>query len=132
MLLLSKNLGSSLLNHEPRLFKETPNIPALVNTIRSASLFIGNDSLCAHIANSLSIPSLVFIGSVNPEFRFADAQPDFHIMQNGCEFAGCYHTVIGTAGASCVLEGSQNVKCCTFTKEQVLNKLNLILKNYNV
>ena len=127
VIVVSANLSYCVLNHESHLRKATPTMEALINTIRSASLFIGNDSLPAHIANSLNIPSLIFMGSVNPEYRFTDIQPDFHIMQNGCEFSGCYHKVVGIAGADCVLEGKEKVKCCTFTKAQIIRKLSSII-----
>lgn len=105
------------------------SIRELMQVIKDASLFIGIDSGPSHIAASLRIPSLVFFGSVNPEYRHFKELFNGKFLQQYCEYAFCYHEVIGGAGQTCKLVGDGGVpKCCIHSDEIVLEAVKKILK----
>lgn len=130
---LTSNLNHSLLKHRPELFVHTPNIDSVLCVLSNASVFIGTDSLLAHLANSLNIPSCIFIGSVNPDYRYAQTNWNFHFLQHPCEKSGCYHSVKSSCtGGTCKLVGREYVKCCTYTKEYVQEKIRKVLEEKEV
>jgi len=105
------------------------SLPDLIVTIGAATAFIGMDSLPAHFANSLNIPSAIFIGSVNPEYRYLTLDTPFQFIQNPCARAGCYHEVFSLDGQPCSYrkKSSKYLQCCTYTLDQVLEKVERIL-----
>jgi hypothetical protein len=103
------------------------NLEELFGTIEQCDLFIGLDSGPAHIANLLKIKSFLFFGSVKPELRLDMDNFQGHIFQSPCEFAGCYHSAIGTRGAICKIVGEfGEPPCCVHKSNEVLE---IIKKN---
>lgn len=104
------------------------NLRELIQLINHSSLFIGVDSGPSHIAASLNIPSIIFFGSVNPWFRHFKSKFKGVILQQYCEYAGCYHEVIGGSGQECKLVGKNGVpKCCVHSDQILLNALDTII-----
>jgi heptosyltransferase-3 len=98
--------------------------------IKKSSFFMGIDSGPSHIAASLGTPSLVFFGAVNPDYRHFRELFKGHILQQACEFAGCYHQA-GEAEPDCRLVGKSGIpKCSLHTTEYVRNHIDLLIKEY--
>ena len=105
----------------------------LIAAISQATLFIGLDSGPAHIAACFSIPSLVFMGPVIPERRHILQQFNGVLLQNPCEFAGCFHNTQSPTGQPCQLTDAQGKHvCCTFTTQQINAVLSQIIQNYKI
>ncbi|MBZ5856367.1 glycosyltransferase family 9 protein [Flavihumibacter profundi] len=117
----------------PQYYQST-SIREMIALMSKASLFIGIDSGPSHIAASLEIPSIVFFGAVNPEFRHFKDQFKGIILQQFCEYAGCYHTnPIAYKSHSCRLVGDSGIpKCCNFTTIQVVDTINELVAKYNI
>lgn len=108
------------------------SIRQLIALIYNASLFIGIDSGPSHIAASLNIPSVLFFGSVNPQFRHFKEMHNAVIMQKPCVYAGCYHNLENELhGNTCKIVGSEGMPPCTIhTTQELIDNLNkLILKS---
>ncbi|HEY2720997.1 MAG TPA: glycosyltransferase family 9 protein [Chitinophagaceae bacterium] len=131
--LRSKNLPVVLTGnyHEPLrdaiLFKGS--IRQLIQLISNCRFFIGVDSGPSHIAASLHKPSLIFFGSVNPEFRHFPGLFKGYFLQQPCEYAGCYHEVISGRGQPCRLVGDEGIpKCSVHTTEYVTRYIDLLME----
>jgi ADP-heptose:LPS heptosyltransferase len=110
---------------------ETSSVRALITLIHKASFFIGADSGPSHIAASLGTPSLIFFGSVNPWYRHLPHSFNGLILQQFCQFAGCYHEVIGTSGQTCKLVGDEGIPMCSLhTNEYVIEKIETLITKY--
>jgi ADP-heptose:LPS heptosyltransferase len=112
---------------------KTHSLRELINLIYHSHFFIGLDSGPSHIAACLQKPGLIFFGAVNPLFRHL---PEFFkglFLQQPCEYAGCYHEVIGTGQQTCRLVGNNGIpKCCLHTNDDVLNNVNMLIRQYNL
>lgn len=106
----------------------TPTEPMLAYVIAGASFFIGIDSGPSQIAMACGVKSVVFFGSVAPEFRYCDMS-NITIMQRNCPLGldGCYHSTISETGVACVVDHNQP-PCITWTAEQVIDNIKQILK----
>lgn len=82
----------------------TYNEGMLAWIIAGAKYFIGIDSGCAQIAVACGVPSVIFFGSVFPEYRYV-LNDKIKVIQNPCPAVkdGCYHDVISTVGQDCVV-----------------------------
>lgn len=101
----------------------------LIQLINGCRFFIGVDSGPGHIAVSLRKPVLLFFGSVNPAFRHFREQLNGYILQQQCEFAGCYHGVISGKGQSCKLVGDNGIpKCSLHTTANVQHHIDLLMQ----
>jgi len=100
----------------------TPTEQMLLLLLKGAELFIGADSGCAQIAVALGIPSVIFFGSVNPEYRYANFD-NIEVIQNGCNRAGCYHEAVSVKGIDCFYN-PHKPPCCQFNYKQVIEKIN--------
>lgn len=98
--------------------------------IKKSSLFIGIDSGPSHIAASLGTPSLLFFGAINPDYRHFRELLKGHILQQACEFAGCYHTS-QKEEVDCRLVGNSGIpKCSLHTTEYVKGQIDSVIKAY--
>jgi heptosyltransferase-3 len=98
--------------------------------IKKSSFFIGIDSGPSHIAASLGTPSLIFFGAVNPNYRHFRELFKGHILQQACEFAGCYHEA-GKGEPDCRLVGNSGIpKCSLHTTAYVRTYIDLLIKEY--
>ena len=105
----------------------------MMGLIRGASFFIGIDSGPSHIAAALGTPSLIFFGAVNPDFRHFRQLLRGRILQQYCEYAGCYHESYSIKGVTCRLVGDEGIpKCSLHTTEYVLNNIDLLIKDYHL
>jgi hypothetical protein len=107
----------------------TQSIKTLMYLIGGASLFIGSDSGPAHIAIGCKIPSVLFFGSVNPDYRIANYD-SIEIIQGECPNAGCYHSVVGVSGSGCVM-GDLIPRCSIHNTWNVLGAIRKI-SNSNI
>jgi len=107
------------------------SIREMLSLIYNAKLFIGIDSGPSHIAASLSVPSLLFFGSVNPVYRHFASLFKGQIMQKPCEFAGCYHEAKeGAYGTTCRLVGDSGIpKCTLHSTENVTASIQSLLSS---
>lgn len=103
----------------------TPNESMMAYVIAGADLFIGIDSGPGQIAVSCGVKSVLFFGSVNPEYRYADLD-NVTVIQNYCPFAGCYHSAISTIGVDCMIE-KENPPCMRHETDEVIKVLNSLL-----
>lgn len=107
------------------------NIRELIRLIYHSQFFIGLDSGPSHIAASLQKPSIIFFGSVNPLYRHFTEIFTGIFMQQFCEYAGCYHEVVGGNGQTCKLVGDSGTpKCCVHTTRDVKDNIELLIKKY--
>ncbi len=66
------------------------SIKDLKAVMAESKLFVGNDSFPSHVAVAFEVPSIIFFGAVDPKLRHPDLSKVM-VMQNDCEFSGCYH-----------------------------------------
>jgi hypothetical protein len=99
----------------------TPTKQSLMYAIAGADFFIGIDSGPSQIAVSLGVKSILFFGSVDARLRYPDLN-NIRVIQNKCEFAGCYHSTIGVRGVDCVIE-KDIPPCITHSTQGVIEKL---------
>lgn len=98
----------------------------LLWVIAGADLVIGADSGPANIAVALGIPRIIFFGSVNPHYIYADLKP-WEVMQSGCPFntPHCWHNTIGERGADC--PESEEPPCCVHDTDKLIEKIQMSL-----
>jgi heptosyltransferase-3 len=133
--LVKKGLTVIQIGKNPAPLKNTQHISTSVRDmmvlIKKSSLFIGIDSGPSHIAASLGTPSLIFFGAVNPDFRHFRELLKGHILQQACEFAGCYHEAGKKEEVDCRLVGQNGIpKCSLHTTEYVKEHIDLLMKEY--
>ena len=94
----------------------------MFSLVLNARFFIGLDSGPSNIAEVLRVPQIVFFGSVNPSFWRLPEYFDGIIMQQPCEYAGCFHRAKKTKkDYSCLLIGDEgSPKCCLFKNEELI------------
>jgi hypothetical protein len=102
--------------------------------IAGADFFIGIDSGPSQIAVALGTKSIIFFGSVNPEYRYADLT-DVYVLQRPCPVGkdGCYHSVIGVRGVDCEVD-KQKPPCISYgdlLPMAIVSNLDLALKYFN-
>ncbi len=79
--------------------------------ISGADYFIGIDSGPSQIAVACGVKSIIFFGSVNPKYRYADLS-NIMVIQNHCPINkdGCYHDQVSVSGKDC--EVNKNTPPC--------------------
>lgn len=90
--------------------------------ISGADLFIGIDSGPSHIAVAYNIPSVIFFGSVNPDYIHPDLSR-IEAIQGKCDRQHCWHIVGGTAGQPCFYD-AQKPPCCVHDSDEVIDAIN--------
>jgi len=94
----------------------------LMYLIAGAEVVIGIDSGITQMAVALGIPSLIFTGSVNLNFRYNDFSK-IEVIKNKCvkdEFEYCYHNKNSTVtGIECVFD-KDFPPCTKFNELQVI------------
>ena len=103
----------------------------MILLIKNSKLFIGLDSGPSHIAASLKIPSIIFFGAVNPIFRHFLDKFNGVIMQQYCEYAGCYHEKANSVdGVICKWVGDEGIpKCSLHSNTEVITAINKLTGN---
>ena len=114
--------------------KVSTTIYELISLIQESSYFIGIDSFPSHVAASIKIPSIIFFGAVNPEFRHFKSIFNGFLLSQQCEFAGCYHESKSKKLVSCKIVGDSGIpKCSTHSNEFVKKYIdNLLLLNKKI
>ena len=108
------------------------SVREMIGMISGATFFIGIDSGPSHMAASLGVPSLIFFGAVNPDFRHFRDLFKGRFLQQFCEFAGCYHES-NLSKPVCLLVGNAGIsKCSLHTTEYVLNNIDLLISDYRL
>lgn len=110
--------------HEPikgAIFYNTFNATMLLHLIGGADLFCGIDSGPSNLAVACNIPSVIFFGSVKPEYIIPDLS-NVKVIQNECIHQGCWHEVKGVSGQDCVFDVEQP-PCTKFTTQQLFAAL---------
>lgn len=101
----------------------------LMFLIKGAEMFIGLDSGVAQIAVAFNIPSVIFFGSVNPEYRYVNFER-IRIVHSECSLNKdyyCYHEIIdGVTGKDCEVDVALP-PCAKFLPEQVIEKIKELL-----
>lgn len=128
-------LNVVVVGHNPEVIENTTifkgSLRELIQVIKNSKIFIGVDSGPSHIAASLSVPSLIFFGAVNPQYRHFVQIFKGAFLQQACEYAGCYHEVVSGTGQACKLVGSDGIpKCCLHTDSDILNSINQLIKKF--
>ena len=98
----------------------------MIALLYNATFFIGIDSGPSHIAASLSVPSLLFFGAVTFEYRHFRHLFNGYVLQNECEFAGCYHNVPDhhkVADLVCRIAGDEGTPPCSLHNTAIVQKL---------
>lgn len=109
------------------------NIRDLIALINKCSIFIGIDSFPSHVAAIFKIPSLIFFGAINPNFRHFDDYFIGTFMQGECEFAGCYHDSINGKEVSCKLVGDEGIpKCSFFQTSKLISAIDNLITKYKL
>lgn len=108
------------------------SIREMIVLLSKSSLFVGLDSGPSHIAAGLGIPSLVFFGAVNPRYRHFMGLFRGIIMQQPCEYAGCYHDAVNNIyGSTCKLVGDNGIpKCSVHTTAAVNQSITQLITRY--
>ena len=117
----------------PNTIHERTNIREMIALIAGSSFFMGIDSGPSHIASSLGIPSLIFFGAVNPEFRHFKSLFKGFFLQQPCQFAGCYHETVHMKDPECRLVGDQGIPICSLhSTVYVLERMDSLIKKYQL
>lgn len=106
----------------------TPTKNMLMYLIAGADYFIGVDSGPSQIAVALGVKSIIFFGSVNPDYRYPDLSK-IKVIQNNCDQAGCYHSVIGVRGTDCVYD-VKNPPCTTHITGKIMTLIENLLNSF--
>ncbi len=111
------------------------SIRDLKAVMAASDLFIGNDSFPSHLAIAFHRPSVVFFGAVSPLLRHPDLK-DVVVIQNDCEFSGCYHNpdfyaIKNKPGTTaCQIVGQKGTPpCCIHSSEKVISAIDSLLNN---
>jgi ADP-heptose:LPS heptosyltransferase len=105
----------------------------MISLLHGAAFFIGIDSGPSHLAAALDIPSLIFFGAVNPDFRHFRQLFKGRFLQQDCEYAGCYHETTKPEGAVCRLVGHEGIpKCSLHSTEYVLRNIDAVVRDYHI
>lgn len=94
----------------------------LMMLLKGADFVIGIDSGVAQVSVALGIKCIIFSGSVNLKYRYADFS-NIKAIQNNCDRAGCYHETVSTTGQSCFYS-ELRPPCTQFSNIQVIDKIN--------
>lgn len=99
----------------------------LLYVVAGADLFIGVDSGISNMAVATKVPSVIFAGSVNPEYIYPELDKVEIIHNDGvCDTPYCWHDVISNTGQDCVVD-VKSPPCTRFTNAQVLYAISKIL-----
>lgn len=86
----------------------------LAYLIAGCDIFIGVDSGPSHIAVATGRKSIIFFGSVKPEYIHANFETIWPIYREGvCEKPFCWHDTIGTTGTKCYID-NEKPPCTNF------------------
>lgn len=105
--------------------------PMLAYVISGCDLFIGIDSAPSHIAVATGRKSIIFFGSVDPEYIHPDLT-NVRIITNHnketplCSSPYCWHSVSSTRGPDCI-EDIEQPPCISYKSESVINAVNELI-----
>ena len=110
----------------------TKDFREIMSVLYNAALFIGLDSGPSHIASVFEIPSVIFLGSVNPYFRHLNSQNKI-FLQSPCSHPHCYHELPDTFGQSCrLIKENEKPPCCIHDTEKVIKAVFSLLKKEKI
>jgi ADP-heptose:LPS heptosyltransferase len=109
---------------------KAPSLNMLQWIISGADLFIGVDSGPSHIASAMGVPSVIFFGSVNPEFIHPEQGNKIYLHNhnyNVCEKPFCWHSEVTTVGVPCYIN-EEKPPCVEFTTTRVMDAIKEAIK----
>lgn len=113
---------------EGALRMQTPGEPFLCWVIREADLMISIDSGPSNIAVSFGVPAVIFVGSVDLKYIYADLSNICVIEKEpNCGNEKCWHNVVGCEGMDCIVN-KDAPPCVDFNHEDVVGKIDLFIK----
>jgi ADP-heptose:LPS heptosyltransferase len=106
---------------------KTQTTTLLLYLVAGADGFIGIDSGVSNMAVAMNRPSVIFSGSVNPEYIYPDLS-NVEIVTKGkvCDVQHCWHEVISTTGQDCYID-KEAPPCTQYTTQMAIDALNKIL-----
>jgi hypothetical protein len=95
--------------------------------VAGAHYFIGPDSGVAQIAVACGVKSMIFFGSVNPQFRYV-LDDTIVPIQNLCPQLkdGCYHNVISVIGQDCVVD-KETPPCIMHSTLHIIDQIKVFI-----
>lgn len=110
-------------NIEGAIQMQTLTVNLLMYVVAGAELFIGIDSGISNIASAFNVKSIIFAGSVNPEYIYPDLS-NATIIHNHpcCDTPYCWHNIIGTTGQECVVDKDEP-PCTQYKQEQLMSAI---------
>lgn len=104
----------------------TPGEPFLMWILRESDLFLGIDSGPSNIAVAFEIPVIIFFGSVDPKYIYADLS-NIEVIETepNCGNRKCWHNVEGCEGMECIVD-EKKPPCVQFTHESVITAIDNI------
>lgn len=111
------------------IFMNTIGENLLMCVLGGASLFCGIDSGPANIAVALETKSIIFYGSVNPEYIVPDLTNVIAIHnhdKNVCEKPFCWHESRNCTGTPCYISES-SPPCAIFDTDELIEKIKISL-----
>ena len=116
-------------DHITGVHKVKTNLRELISICFHSSYFIGLDSGPSHLAASLGIPSMIFFGAINPEYRHFPEIFNGVLVKKNCEFDNNQSLVINSRYLDCKFSNNQNTASCSYySTEEVKLKINDLLK----
>jgi ADP-heptose:LPS heptosyltransferase len=109
-------------NHEiAGTYINTRELKMLMYVIAGADLVIANDSGVGQVASALNRNTIMFFGSVLPEYRYIKTS-NLYFIQNECDKAGCYHEQVSVNGTDCVYD-KLLPPCTRYSTKQVTDAI---------
>lgn len=109
----------------------TPGEPFLMWVIREADGFLGLDSGPSNIAVAFGIPAIIFVGSVDLNFIYADLTNICVIEKTDvCNASKCWHRSVGCEGTECYIDEA-HPPCVAFEHEEVMAKIDSFITKIN-
>ncbi len=105
-------------------YLNTMSLEFMMFLVKGANLVIAHDSGVAQVAVGFNIPSVIFFGSVNPNYRYSNFDK-ISVVQSVCpkkETENCYHNQISTIGKDCVYD-KELPPCTQYSATQVINAI---------
>jgi hypothetical protein len=105
------------------------SIREIMSLIYNADCFVGIDSGPSHFAASLSIPSIIIFGSINPALRHFPELFQGRLLKQACDTGCTTFDVAHISEHTCSSLTVGNVpRCCVYTTQTVIRELNNLLE----
>jgi ADP-heptose:LPS heptosyltransferase len=109
---------------------QTAAVNMLQYVVAGADFFLGIDSGISHIAVAQGVPSVIFFGSVNPEYIHPDLSNVVALHNHKrkvCNEPFCWHSIKGCEGVPCYINEAEP-PCIEFTTDRVIDAIKQVIK----